>query len=133
MTKIADWGLRIAELRRNPKSPIRNPKCFSFFDRNHRTVSAQIGFGSAEVDPTGQRRQLKNVPEKLVIQVKKRKNLPPESAGILKAELERLGYPSRLVRTPWGGLVPCGMAGAKLLSIFERLQEEYRKAGFNQR
>ena len=60
MTKIADCGLRIAELRRNPKSQIGNPKCFSFVDRKHRTVSAQIGFGTVETDPTGQGRQREN-------------------------------------------------------------------------
>ena len=58
MTKISDWKLRIAELRRNPESQIRNPRCFSFIDRKYRTVSAQIGFGTVETDPTGQVRQL---------------------------------------------------------------------------
>jgi len=55
------------------------------------------------------------------------------SLEILESELGRLGYPEKYVRASWGGLVPCGMPGAKLLSIFERLQEEYRKAGFDQR
>ena len=60
MTKIADCGLRIAELRRNPKSEIQNPKFSGIVDRKHRTVRQQIGFGTVETDPTGQGRQREN-------------------------------------------------------------------------
>lgn len=42
----------------NPKSEIQNPKFPEIVDRKHRTVSAQIGFGLAQADPTGQGRQL---------------------------------------------------------------------------
>lgn len=41
----------------NPKSEIPNPKFSGIVDRKHRTVSAQIGFGTVETDPTGQGRQ----------------------------------------------------------------------------
>lgn len=51
----------------------------------------------------------------------------------MELELKELTHASKLTRSSWGGYVPSGMSGEELWKISERVEDENRKKGNNQR
>jgi len=58
---------------------------------------------------------------------------PKMTPALIELELRKLSHVSKLIRASWGGYVPAGMSGEELWRISERVADENRKRGNDQR